>query len=336
MDRKELLQQLAKGALRGPYLFEGPEENMKATALEAIRRKLLPEGLEELNETIMENPATDALIAAAETMPFMADQRLVLVKEHPALAGRAEAEDRLVDYMAQTPPSCVIIFLCRGKADARKKLVKAIAKHGAVVTFAPLSDVEVSAWIVDAFVKAGKQCPVQTAQLLQFTVGSDTAMLTVEIEKLCALAGDRPVITDADVQAVATRSIECTVFNMVDAVVAGQEGKAFALLRDMLLNGSDRIGILAMLLRQYRLMQHVKIMQYEKRSPQQIKQALGIAPFAADRCIRQAAGYSGGEVKQAVEICLQTEYRIKSGQLNQEGALEAAMLQIFALRRRRA
>ena len=103
----------------------------------------------------------------------------------------------------------------------------------------------------------------------------------------------------------------------------------------MLLTGADRLGILAMLLRQYRLIQHVKIMQYEKRSPQQIKQGLGIAPFAAERCIRQAAAYSGGEVRQAVDICLDTEYKVKSGQMNQEGALEAAMLRIFALRRAR-
>ena len=101
----------------------------------------------------------------------------------------------------------------------------------------------------------------------------------------------------------------------------------------MLLSGSDRIGILAMLLRQYRLLQHVKIMQFEKKSAQEIKQRLGVAPFAAERCIRQAAAYSGKEIKQAVDICLDTEYRIKSGRLNQEGALEAAMLAIFALRR---
>ena len=134
---------------------------------------------------------------------------------------------------------------------------------------------------------------------------------------------------------MSTRSIECTVFEMVDAVVAGQEGKAFGLLRDMLISGSDRIGILAMLLRQYRLLQHVKIMQFEKKSAQEIKQKLGIAPFAAERCIWQAQAYTGREVKQAVEICLDTEYRIKSGRMNQEGSLEAAMLEIFALRHQR-
>lgn len=335
MDRKEFTQAVKSGQVQGVYLFEGPEENIKASALEMLRKKLLPEGLEELNESLMDSPATDALIAAAETLPFLAEKRLVVVREHPALLGRAEADDRLCDYMKKVPETCVIVFLCRGKADARKKLYKAVQKNGAVVAFNPLTDAELNAWIIRAFGAMGKDCSPQTASLLSFTVGSDTALLRTEMEKLAALCGDRQLIGEEDVRAVSTRSIECTVFEMVDAVVAGQEGKAFGLLRDMLISGSDRIGILAMLLRQYRLLQHVKIMQFEKRTPQQIKQNLGIAPFAAERCLRQAAAYSGGEIKQAVEICLDTEYRIKSGRLNQEGALEAAMLEIFALRHKR-
>ena len=37
-------------------------------------------------------------------------------------------------------------------------------------------------------------------------------------------------------------------------------------------------------------------------------------------------------MKRAVQICLDAEYKVKSGQWNQEGALEKAMLEIFALR----
>ncbi|MGN0779665.1 MAG: DNA polymerase III subunit delta [Aristaeellaceae bacterium] len=335
MDRKELMQAIKDNRVQGAYLLEGVEENIKAAALTALRKAMLPEGLEELNETILDNPATDAIIAAAETLPFMADRRLVTVREHPALTGRAEAEDRLCEYVRHVPDSCALIFLCRGKADARKKLYKAVQKAGHVVSFNPLTEGELNSWIRKSFQALGKACTPETASLLAFTVGTDTALLRTEMEKLAALAGDSGEVTDTHIRAVATRSLECTVFEMVDAVVAGQEGRAFGLLRDMLLTGSDRLGILAMLLRQYRLLQHVKIMQYEKLNPQQIKQGLGIAPFAAERCIRQAAAYSGGEVRQAVDICLDTEYQVKSGRMNQEGALEAAMLRIFALRHAR-
>ena len=334
MDRKEFAQAVKDGRIGGTYLFEGPEENIKAAALAQLRKALLPEGMEELNETVLEAPATDALIAAAETLPFLAEKRLVIVREHPALTGRGEGDDRLRDYMAHVPETAVIVFIVRGKADARKKLYTAIKKHGSIVTFSPLTDAELNAWIIRTFAAQGKTCTSQTASLLSFTVGGDTALLRQEIDKLAALAGERENVTDEDVRQVATRSVECTIFEMVDAVVARQEGHAFGLLRDMLTAGEQRMGILAMLLRQYRLLQHVKIMQYEKKPVQEIKSRLGVAPFAAERCIRQASAYTGGEVRQAVDICLSTEMGVKSGQYNDEGALEAAMLKLFALKKR--
>lgn len=332
MDRKDFTQLIKTGKVQGAYLFEGVEENIKAATLTALRKAILPEGFEELNESLMDSPATDAIIAACETLPFMADKRLVVVREHPALTGRADADDKLIAYIPQVPESTVLVFIAQGKADARKKLYSAIKKINGIVTFSALTDGELNAWVVKNFSGLAKTCSAQVAALLTFTVGSDTALLRTEIEKLASLTGERDTITEADVQAVATRSVECTVFELVDAVVAGQQGKAFGLLRDMLTSGSDRLGILAMLLRQFRLMQHIKIMQFEKLSSQDIKQRLGIAPFAAERCMRQASGYSGGQVKRAVRICLDAEYRVKSGQWNQEGALEKAMLEIFALR----
>lgn len=332
MDRKEFTQLIKAGTVSGAYLFEGVEENIKSATLSALRKAILPEGMEELNESLMDAPDASAIIAACETLPFLADKRLVIVREHPALTGRSDADEKLLSYIPHVPESAVLVFLCRGKADARKKLYSAIKKVGGIVSFAPLNDVELNAWVIKAFTGLGKAVSPQTASLLTFTVGTDTALLRREIEKLAALAGDRGEITEADVRAVATRSVECTVFEMVDAVVAGQTAKAFGLLRDMLTTGSDRLGILAMLLRQFRLMQHIKIMQYEKLSPADIKARLGIAPFAAERCMRQAAGYTGGQVKRAVQICLNAEYKVKSGGWNQEGALEAAMLEIFQLK----
>ena len=334
MERKEFTQLIKAGTVSGAYLFEGVEENIKAATLQALRKAILPEGMEELGESLMDAPDASAIIAACETLPFLADKRLVIVREHPALTGRSDADEKLLSYIPNVPESAVLVFLCRGKADARKKLYTAIKKAGGIVSFAPLTDAELNAWVVKAFAGLGKSVSPQTASVLTFTVGSDTALLRREIDKLAALAGDRDTVTEEDVHAVATRSIECTVFEMVDAVVAGQQGKAFGLLRDMLTAGSDRLGILAMLLRQFRLLQHIKIMQYEKLSPADIKSRLGIAPFAAERCIRQAAGYTGGQVKKAVQICLNAEYKVKSGGWNQEGALEAAMLEIFHLKQR--
>ena len=332
MDRKEFEKLLAANTLPSVLLFEGEEEQMKQDALAALRRSLLPEGLEEMNELLLEDPEPDQVIAAAETLPFMADRRLIIIRDHPALSGRSEADDRLVSWLPSVPASALLIFYCTGKPDTRKKLFTAVKKLGGIVSFNRLAGTELTRFITDTFRAAGKECDSRTADYLVFTVGNDAALLRSEIEKIAAYAADRPSVTAADVSALATPSIECTVFQLVDAVVAGQKKRALILMRNQLLNGTDPAAILSLLLRQYRFLQHIKIMQYEKKSRDFMREALGVPPFALDQYLRQASAYTGGQVKQAVALCFNMEFGFKSGKLLLDSALEALILKLLNLR----
>ena len=332
MDRKDFDRLLSQGTLPSVLLFEGEEEHMKQTALAALQKKLLPEGLEELNRALLDAPETDQIIAAAETLPFMADRRLIIVRDHPALTGRAEADERLTEYLPSVPASALLLFYCTQKPDGRKKLYTIIKKLNGIVVFSPLRDRELTSFVTDAFRELGKECDDRTADFLIFTCGSDTGLLLTEIAKIASHAGSASSIHPDSVREIATPSAECTVFQMVDAVVSGQSSRAFLLMRNQLLAGADRMYMLSMLLRQFRLLQHIKIMQYEKRTAPEIRSALGVPPFAVDQYIRQASGWTNGQVKKAVNICFDAEYSIKSGQLNQEGALESVMLKLLNLR----
>ena len=334
MDRKDFDRLLAQGGIPSVLLFEGEEEHMKQAALGALQKKLLPEGLEDLNRTLLDAPETDQIIAAAETLPFMADRRLVIVRDHPALTGRAEADDRLAEYLPSVPASAVLLFYCTQKPDGRKKLYTAVKKLNGIVVFSPLRDRELTSFVTSAFRDLGKECDERTADLLVFTCGSDTGLLLTEIAKVASHAGDAPSIRPDSIRAVATPSAECTVFQMVDAVVSGQGSRAFLLMRNQLLAGADRMYMLSMLLRQFRLLQHIKIMQYEKKSPADIYAALGMGSWVAQQYVRQAASYTGRQVKNAVALCLDTDLNIKSGKLREEGALEALMIRLLLIRKK--
>ena len=95
MDHKEFYTALSKQALPSVLLFEGEEEHLKQDALSSLRRSILPEGLEQLNEILLEDPLSDELIAAAETLPFMSEKRLLIIRDYSALSGRSEADDKI-------------------------------------------------------------------------------------------------------------------------------------------------------------------------------------------------------------------------------------------------
>ena len=332
MDRKDFDQLLSRNQIPSLLLFEGDEEYMKQSALAALRKKLLPEGLEDLNESLLDAPETDLLISAAETMPFMADRRLVVVRDHPALIGRAEADERLTSYLASVPPTTVLLFYCAKKPDGRKKLYTTIKKQNGIVTFSPMKDRELTLFVTSAFKALGKECDERTADYLIFTCGSDAGQLMTEIAKIASHSDTASPVHPDEIRALATPSAECTVFQMVDAVVSGQNDRAFRLMRNQLLLGTDRLYMLSMLLRQFRLLQHIRIMQYEKCSRDAIRSALGVPPFAVDQYLRQASCYTNTQIKKAVSICFDTEYAVKSGRMNQEGSLESVMLKLLNLR----
>ena len=97
---------------------------------------------------------------------------------------------------------------------------------------------------------------------------------------------------------------------------------------------SWRISLMAMLLRQYRLLQHVKIMLYEKKSRDYIREAMGLSPYVAEQYMRQASAYTGGQVRKAAALCLETEVAFKSGRVSPDSALEALLIKLLSLRQK--
>ena len=87
MTHTEFFAQVKKGEIARAYLFEGEEEYVKERALETLRQKLLPEGLEALNETTLQNPAAGQLIECAETVS-RTDQQMLDIRRQIEESGR--------------------------------------------------------------------------------------------------------------------------------------------------------------------------------------------------------------------------------------------------------
>ena len=330
IGRREFLGLLESGKLNGAWLMEGEDDNLRDEALDRIRKKLLAEGMESLDSVALTAPDPDELIAACETLPFMSPMRVVLLRDQPGLSGKPEADEAFCEYMAKVPPTCLALIVSHGTADRRKRLPKAMDKLGHVVRFDPMGESELIQWVIERFSTRGMTCDPKAVRELLSISGTDTTLLSGEIEKLSSAAGDDGLITEELVQQAATRTGEYNVFRMVDAIVTGRAAEAVILMRDLLTDGEDPLGLLAMLMRQYRLLQNIKIFQHEKTPRASYEQRLSVPSFQVDRLVAQASKLSGREVKTALELCLDTEYRVKSGEINDKAGLEAALIRIIS------
>ena len=336
MNHTAFFAAIKAGDIAPVYLMEGTEEYIKQQGLARLCERVLPAGLEQMNVSELLNPEADELIAAGETVPFMSDRRVVIVQECDLLqAGRKQENESkieaLLDWLPRIPPEACLVFWVKGKADGRKKLYTYLKKNAVIVDFSPMTDMECNQWVQRSLRAMNKQISTDCAAQFVFTVGRDAALLKQEMDKLAHYAQERDTIAPEDIDAVCTKSLECTVFQMVDAQVAGKYAEAFTLLDSMVRNGEDRMGILAMLLRQYRILYHMRCL-IEERTPGQAQASLlGIPPFAVDRTRQQASSYSAASLKNAYTWLLQLEYQIKTGQMPAEGCAETALLQLKSL-----
>ena len=133
MNHNEFFESLKAGHPQDLYLMEGTEEYIKGQAVARLCRKLLPEGLEAMNLTELDNPEADTLIAAAETLPFLSEKRVVIVRELDLLTASKKGDDAklsaLQAYLPNRSPSTCLVFVVKGKADAIKGNIPRIRKR---------------------------------------------------------------------------------------------------------------------------------------------------------------------------------------------------------------
>lgn len=338
MDHRAFFDELKKGSVASCYVFEGPEEYIKRSALEALRAKLLPEGLAEMNESRLRDPDANAIIAAAETLPFLADKRLVVINESGMLQGKAKEYDEaknaqmLVEYLKDIPHSTCLVFYVRDKADGRKKLYTALKKTAAMVQFNTLDEREMTRWIAQQLKRLDKKISAATCQKLMFTAGSDLYALSGEIQKLAACAGEREEVTAADVDAICVKTTAYRVYDLTAALLRGDAKNAFTLSQALIKDGEEELYLLALLQGECRRMLSIKILRAAGMSPDAIAGKIGAPPFAVRQLSQAVSQYTDVQLKKMTDLCMDTEYRVKSGQSAASGALEKTMLQLLKIR----
>ena len=333
MNWNEFYQSVKDGSLSSVYLFTGPEEYIKREALENLRKKLLPPGLEQLNDAVMEGVTAQQITDAAETMPMMCEKRILTVRDWaPLMPAKSKDEEAQVEWMqkwlANPPESCVLIFYMRGEADGRKKMSTLLKKKAEVVKFDLLTDPELNKWCAQRMKPMGIKISAQAVSTLTFMAGRELTRLCGELDKLAAYVGDRKEITPEDVRAIVSASLEYNVFELMGALTAGDMHKAQSTVNSILQGGQNPIGILAMLTRQIRQMAHIKSATDDGIPVQTVQEQLKMHPYAAKQTAMQCRKLSAKWLRELYETCVETDYEIKNGRLRDQAALDSIMLKI--------
>lgn len=341
---------LKSGQIAPVYLFYGEESLLMDEALAALARAILPTDdgwSRELLDGEQTDPAEAAAAAAAGN--FFGGRRLVIVKginwlesgkaTRKAAGSKEEggksakgAPDQtapLVSYLADPNPDTCLVLTMYNSPDKRRKLVQAIQKKGRLVAFTTPKGGETEIWLAQRLQAQGKKAQKQALHYLSLSA-ANLSQMAMELDKLCLYVGERAEITLADAQAVVSKSSIFSIFELTDAAAEKNAARAVAAYHNLLTQGEEEQKIFVMLANQFRNMLAVQDMLAQGYHGADLAGTLGLHPYVAEKCSRQARSFSRAQLIKTLEMLLAADIAQKSGSGDMQSLLETVILRICA------
>ncbi|WP_150266469.1 DNA polymerase III subunit delta [Paenibacillus tepidiphilus] len=340
MDAKAAAKDIKQGKISPLYVLYGTEKfrmNEFAAFLEEQLIAKEDRDFAVIPFDLAETPV-QAVVEEAETVPFMVERKLLLVKdaslfmaggkENARLEHRVEA---LSDYLQHPADFSVIVFLVAGdKLDERKKIVKAAKAAGTVLAFNPLGAEELLRWVEKGFRDRGCSAAPGTAEALVASAGTGLQGLSGEMDKLSLFAGPGGTVDTAAVESLVHRGTEQNVFNLVEDIANLRLDKALATLYELLKQREEPIKIAALIARQFRMILQVKDLSAQSYSQGQIASQLGLHPYAVKLAGEQGRKFEGRRLRLILSELADLDYQMKTGGIDKVLGLEMFMLRLGA------
>lgn len=216
------------------YVF-GAENLLKDDAVRLILDRALDPSLRDFNfdQRSLATLDPESLTALLETLPMMAERRVVVLRDLEQLKRKTRLKATLERYLEHPSPETVLILV---QASAEDKPDPALTRRSTTVEVGHLKPDRVPRWIAH---QAGLSQTTLTPEAIQHlidVVGPDLAVLRTEIEKIASLGAGEAVTVEQVAALLGVRREE-TLPRFRDLVFAGKAGEAAAILGPLLEQG---------------------------------------------------------------------------------------------------
>ena len=350
---KVLREDIRQKQFRRVYLFYGEEEYLTLQyRKELIRAVLGDESSMNLNihreESLDWNTVQDEILS----MPFFAGHRMVVLDDTKLFragksadqdAGSGKGEDgalsaEVAAFLPKIPETTVVLFTeradekkpggqkGRSSVDRRGRLFKAVGKCGLAVEFSPPDEQMIEKWVLSRLGAEKIQITREAMDTFLPMTGTDMSHISTETEKLISYAGRGGTVQAQDVRSLTSEILEGRIFRMLDLIAQHDRKGALDLYDDLLRLKEPAARILILLMNRFDQLLLVRSILDSGGSAGRVMEELGMQRWQADRAVRQARGFRGSSLREAVEACADLQERAQSGQIDMRLALELLIL----------
>lgn len=313
-----LNQDIKEKSFKKIYLLYGDEPFLVGSYKKKLREAITGGDTMNFNYFEGKNPDVREIISLADTMPFFADRRLILVDGSGFFKS---AQEELAAYLPQMPDTTCLVF-AESEVDKRNRLYKRVKELGYAAELNKQDTAQLMQWAAGILGRDGRKVSRPVMEYFLERTGDDMENIRMELEKLVCYTMGRDVITKEDVDAVGTVHVTSRVFDLVAAIVAGNTKKAMDLYEDLLTLKEPPMRILFLIARQFNQLLQIKELTAAGKDKGAIASALKVPPFAVGKLTAQARAFTRDQILSWVTLCVETEEAVKTGRLSDRLAVE--------------
>lgn len=324
---RQINEDIRQGNFRQVYLLYGEERYLRRQYRDKLQKALCVEG-DTMNQHFYEgkNTPVEEIIDLAETLPFFSDRRVIFLNDSGLFKSGGE---KMAEYLSNPSDTCFFVFT-ESEVDKRSKLYKTVQSKGYAAEFAVQDENTLKRWIAGILAREGKRIAESTVMLFLSRTGTDMENIQMELEKLICYCMERDTVTPQDVEAVCATRVSSHIFDMINAISAGQQKQALELYYDLLALKEPPMRILFLIARQCNMLLQAKELKARGFDNRTIGSKIGVAPFIAGKYLNQASRFRTSVLRNAVEKCVEAEEAVKTGKMNDVMSVEILILSVLS------
>ena len=270
------------------------------------------------------------IVNDASTVPFMADKKVVVVKnsyfltsENPKLEFE-QSFNELEEYLDNQNSSVVVIFsVVSAKLDDKRPLVKKIKEKSKIYALDNVSKKDLPRVVKQMFDKQGMTITNDALTEFLSRCGDDMYLINCEIEKLSCYKKELDI---KDINLMVAKKIEDNVFEMIDAIFSKKVDKVFRLYYDLKMNNNEPLTLISLIASQVRFLYQVMFLKDKGYSENNIANELSCHPYRAKVALEKVYRLNKMDLTDILEELSALDIKIKSGQIDRFVGFELFLL----------
>lgn len=267
--------------------------------------------------------------------PSFFGERLIAIKDGDITALNEDDFAKLEQLIEECDGNRLAIVLTyeddkKLKAKKYERLFEKVNSYGMLHFVQEINEKYLEEMIVSHAKKQGSELSKDVARKIVENIGKDVGLLVNEVDKYCAAADYGPITLEI-VDRLGVKTVEASVFDMIDLICRKKPVKAIEKLNNLFEMRTDEIAILGAITSGFVDMHRCKMGQAQRKDYNQVQKDFekNANSYRYKKAMNNAANFSLAALEEILQLLMKTDISMKSSARDKKQLLYVLITQII-------